>query len=211
MVKKINFRLLNTKKSIFIALSLGIIIVLNSLALYNPYYQTAHAQPSINDDSLSVEPIVEGFSSPTSMIFVDNNDILVLEKDGLVRHVVDRVVQEEPVLQIPINTENERGLLGIAHSNNSKSTSPITSNIFLYYTEGDPLRNRIYKYEWNGETHTNPTLILDLPADPGPNHDGGKILIGPDGYLYAVIGDLNHHGQLQNFPNGPPPDDTGSH
>jgi aldose sugar dehydrogenase len=52
-------------------------------------------------------------------------------------------------------------------------------------------------------------LILDLPAEPGPNHDGGKIVIGPDGYLYAVIGDLNHDGQLQNFPDGPPPDDTG--
>ena len=40
----------------------------------------------------------------------------------------------------------------------------------------------------------NPTLILDLPAFPGPNHDGGKLTIGPDNYLYAVIGDLNHDG-----------------
>ena len=53
-------------------------------------------------------------------------------------------------------------------------------------------------------------MILDLPAEPGPNHDGGKIIIGPDGYLYVIIGDLNHDGQLQNFPDGPPPDDTGS-
>jgi glucose/arabinose dehydrogenase len=83
-------------------------------------------------------------------------------------------------------------------------------DVFLYYTEGDPLRNRIYKYQWNGETLINPQLILDLPAEPGPNHDGGKIIIGPDGYLYAVIGDLNHDGQLQNFPDGSPPDDTGS-
>lgn len=51
-------------------------------------------------------------------------------------------------------------------------------------------------------------MLLDLPAEPGPNHDGGKIVSGPDGYLYAIIGDLNHDGQLQNFPNGPSPDDT---
>ncbi len=44
----------------------------------------------------------------------------------------------------------------------------------------------------------NPSLILDLPALPGPNHDGGKLVIGPDHYLYAVIGDLNHRGKLQN-------------
>ena len=210
MVRKTNFCLFNIRKSIFIALSVGIFIILSSLALYDQFSQTIHAQPSINDDTLSVEPVVEGLSSPTSMIFLDDNDILVLEKDGQVRHVADGVLQEQPVLQIPVNAENERGLLGIAISNSSNSASPNTSNIFLYYTEGDPLRNRIYKYQWNGETLINPVLILDLPADPGPNHDGGKIVIGQDGYLYAVIGDLNHDGQLQNFLDGPPPDDTGS-
>jgi aldose sugar dehydrogenase len=210
-IVNIDFSLLNTRKSIFIALSVGISIVLISLAFYYPFFQNTHAQPSINDDTLSVEPVVEGLSSPTSMIFLGDNDILVLEKDGQVRHVADGVLQEQPVLQIQVNAENERGLLGIATSNSSSnSDGPNTSNIFLYYTEGDPLRNRIYKYQWNGETLTDPTLILDLPAEPGPNHDGGKIVIGPDGYLYAVIGDLNHDGQLQNFPNGLPPDETGS-
>jgi glucose/arabinose dehydrogenase len=56
--------------------------------------------------------------------------------------------------------------------------------------------------------------VQDLPGLPGPNHDGGKILIGPSPnetgqYLYAVIGDLNHDGKLQNFKDGPDPDDTG--
>ena len=48
-----------------------------------------------------------------------------------------------------------------------------------------------------------------MPAIPGPNHDGGKLAIGPDNYLYAVIGDLNHDGKLQNILDGPKPDDTG--
>jgi glucose/arabinose dehydrogenase len=110
------------------------------------------------------------------------------------------------MVQVPVSTESERGLLGIAITNGS---SQDTKTVFLYYTEGDPLRNRVYKYQWNGQSLINPTLILDLPAEPGPNHDGGKIVIGPDGHLYAVIGDLNHDGQLQNFPDGPAPDDTG--
>ena len=93
MVKKTNFCLLNTRKHIFIALSVGIFIILSSLALYDPFSQTTHAQPSIKDDTLSVEPVVEGLSSPTSMIFLDDNDILVLEKDGQVRHVADGVLQ----------------------------------------------------------------------------------------------------------------------
>ena len=54
----------------------------------------------------------------------------------------------------------------------------------------------------------NPQLILDLPATPGPNHDGGTMTFGPDGKLYVVIGDLNRNGQLQNFSSGPDPDNT---
>jgi Glucose / Sorbosone dehydrogenase len=161
-----------------------------------------YAQPSISDTALNVEAAVEGLPSPTSMAFLNDNNILVLEKEGSVRLVSNGVLQEEPVLQVPVNTERERGLLGIAVGEDNNT-------VFLYYTEVDPLRNRVYKYQWNGQLLVNPTLILDLPAVPGPNHDGGKIIIGPDGYLYAVIGDLNHDGQLQNFPDGTSPDDTG--
>jgi aldose sugar dehydrogenase len=174
--------------------------MVNTLTFFSPFIQTIYAQPSVSDTSLNIEAAIDGLSSPTSMVFLDNN-ILVLEKEGSVRLVSDGVLQEEPVLQVPVNTESERGVLGVAFEKDSNS-------VFLYYTEADPLRNRIYKYQWNGQSLVNPTLLLDLPGEPGPNHDGGKIVIGPDGYLYAVIGDLNHDGQLQNFPDGPPPDDT---
>jgi glucose/arabinose dehydrogenase len=175
--------------------------MVNTLTFFSPLIQTTYAQPSVSNTGLNIEAAIEGLSSPTSMVFLDNNNILVLEKEGGVRLISNGILQEEPVLQVPVNTESERGLLGIAFDKNSNS-------IFLYYTEADPLRNRVYKYQWNGQSLVNPALLLDLPAEPGPNHDGGKIVIGPDGYLYAVIGDLNHDGQLQNFPDGPPPDDT---
>ena len=175
--------------------------MLNTLTFFSPFIQTIYAQPSVSDTGLNIEAAIDGLSSPTSMVFLDNNNILVLEKEGSVRLVSDGVLREEPVLQVPVNTESERGVLGVAFDKDSNS-------VFLYYTEADPLRNRIYKYQWNGQSLVNPTLLLDLPGEPGPNHDGGKIVIGPDGYLYAVIGDLNHDGQLQNFLDGPSPDDT---
>ncbi|HKO40650.1 MAG TPA: PQQ-dependent sugar dehydrogenase [Nitrososphaeraceae archaeon] len=173
----------------------------------NIYYINAQ-EPTLKDPNLQVETIVEGLSWPTSMAFIDNNNILVLEKEkGSVRLISNGILQEEPVLAVDVNSKSERGLLGIVIMNND--------NVFLYYTEssqnGDHLRNRVYKYQWNDEERllVNPTLILDLPAFPGPNHDGGKLTIGPDNYLYAVIGDLNHMGKLQNIVNGPDPDDTG--
>jgi hypothetical protein len=48
------------------------------------------------------------------MAFIDNNNILVLEKGGQVRLVSNGVLQDKPVLQVSVDTTSERGLLGIA-------------------------------------------------------------------------------------------------
>jgi glucose/arabinose dehydrogenase len=215
--------MINQKRTISIILisSLAVIILILYL-IHNS--STALAEPSITKDSnLKVETVVSGLSSPTSMAFIDNNNILVLEKGGQIRLVLNGVLVAKPVLQVPVATESERGLLGIAIMNSStKSGNNVANNnddnnnnrkfVFLYYTEfkDGQLRNRIYRYDWDGQNQylINPTLILDLPALPGPNHDGGKLVIGPDNYLYAVIGDLNHRGKLQNIKDGPDPDDT---
>jgi aldose sugar dehydrogenase len=172
-------------------------------------------QPIIKDSNLEVELVVEDLSWPTSMAFIDNNNILVLEKDeGTVRLVSNGSMQEEPVLEVDVNTKAERGLLGIAIMNKNA--------IFLYYTESSKednddedadaeVKNKIYKYQWDDEEKllVNPTLILELPATPGPDHVGGKMTIGPDNYLYVVIGDVKREGKLQNVVDGPDPDDTG--
>ncbi|HYT01875.1 MAG TPA: hypothetical protein VEL70_03115 [Candidatus Acidoferrum sp.] len=58
-------------------------------------------------------------------------------------------------------------------SSSSTAAQPVNTSVFLYFTESnnnstnnEQLRNRIYKYEWNGQTLHNPTLILNLPALP---------------------------------------------
>jgi aldose sugar dehydrogenase len=200
------------KVILFVVLFVSIVMSIHYLFNYDGNVITQQQQqqgPLINDPNLQAELFVDGLSLPTSMAFIDNNNILVLEKElGTVRLVSNDILQEEPVMKVDVNSMSERGLLGIAKMNKDV--------IFLYYTEpstqnNDQLRNRVYKYQWNDEERllVNPTLILDLPAIPGPNHDGGKLIIGPDNYLYAVIGDLNHMGKLQNIVNGPDPDDTG--
>jgi glucose/arabinose dehydrogenase len=191
-------------RSIFNFFKTGTVLLITIMSfIFIGYIDYVHAQPVINDPTLMAEIIVEELSSPTSMTFIDDSNILVLEKTGSVRLISNGMLQEQPVLNVPVDTESERGLLGIAILGDGNT-------VFLYFTEsGETLRNRVYRYNWNGETLVNPTLILDLPAIPGPNHDGGKLVIGPDQYIYAIIGDLNHDGKLQNFLDGPEPDDTG--
>ena len=169
-------------------------------------------EPFIKDSSLEAELLVEGLSWPTSMAFIDSNNILVLEKEkGTVRLVSNGILQEEPVLEVDVNTRAERGLLGIAIMNKDA--------IFLYYTESaeeeenneGELKNKVFKYQWNDKKRllVNPVLILELPATPGPDHVGGKMTVGSDNFLYVVIGDVKREGKLQNFADGSEPDDTG--
>ena len=103
--------------------------------------------------------------------------------------------------------------------NNASTTSPSSTPTFafFYLTEASKedrtqvLGNRIYRFEWNptDKSLSNGTLILDLPVLPGENHNGGKLIADSENrHIYAVIGDLNRKGMLQNFKNGSLPDDT---
>jgi glucose/arabinose dehydrogenase len=164
----------------------------------------------MTDPNLSVTALLPpgSLNTPTSMAFLGPDDILVLEKQvGRVRRVVGGVLQPTPVLDVPVANSSEEGMLGIA----IQQGSPV--RVFLYYTEstvdgGSPLGNRIYRYDWNGTALVNPQLLLDLPATPGPNHNGGVLTLDTSGRLYAVLGDLNRNGQLQNNSAGAAPDNT---
>jgi aldose sugar dehydrogenase len=172
---------------------------------------------TLKDPNLSLQPIYSGFTSPTGMAFLDDSgkNIIVIEKKGNVKLISDGILQDAPLKQFEVNFESERGLLGVEVMKENN-----TILVFFYVTENDAdqtvtdpndnVRNRVYSFEWDGTDLINQKLILDLPAIPGPNHNGGKITLGKDNYLYAIIGDLNHETKLQNFENGGDPDYTGS-
>jgi aldose sugar dehydrogenase len=76
------------------------------------------------------------------------------------------------------------------------------------------MANRLYRYELVNDKLVNPKLLLSLPAnspDAGTenNHDGGKVVVGPDHNVYIAIGDVGgHRGQAQNVQDGQPLDGT---
>jgi aldose sugar dehydrogenase len=171
--------------------------------------------PTLHDDTLAIELVAEGLNSPTSMRFLDDSTLLVLEKnEGRVRVISDGKLLEEPAIQVEVATGPEQGMLGIAISNGDNNNTTTSSSVFLYLTERnyqESSRNLVYKYLYdeNEKKLENSTVILDLPGEPGPFHNGGKITIGPnDGYIYAVIGDVSAGGgMLDNQISGKPPDD----
>ena len=158
------------------------------------------AQGTVRDASLSVGVFASGLSNPTGFVFLPgSSDAFVIEKDtGRVQLISNRAVAST-ALDLPVANDSERGLLGIALH------PQFTANgfVYLYHSsataDGGPIiSNRVDRYVWNGSQLLFNRRILNLPGTPGPNHNGGRILFGPDGKLYGVIGDLNRRERTQN-------------
>ncbi len=194
---------------------------------YGAYFKAPASPhgPVLNDPNLVAEKVNDKpLKIPTSLAFFDHNNILVTEKEtGKVIRVVDGQVKENvPLLDVEVATAMERGLLGLTFS---KSMNDNKTYVYLYYTESgggkdgddfnagvEPVGNRLYKYEYYDGKLINPTLLLDLPATPvnkKGEHNGGKVIVGPDNNIYTVIGDVGaHRTQSQNVVNGPAADGT---
>lgn len=177
-----------------------------------------HGEPVLNGPDFKLEKIVDGLSRPTGISFLGPNDFLVIEEDtGKVKRIVDEQVSHT-LLDVDVSTDDSRGLIGV--------DSAVVGNktfVFLYFTEsssskddGEPVGNRLYRYELarNNSILINPKLLLDLPAGPGSQDNGGPVLVGPDNNIYAVIGhvegdnDRGHETNAQNFENGRDVDGT---
>lgn len=82
---------------------------------------------------------------------------------------------------------SEQGLLGLAFD----PAFAANGRLFVYYTDkdGDTV---ISRFQANPErTAADPAseTVLLTAAQPASNHNGGMLAFGPDGYLYAGLGD----------------------
>ena len=180
---------------------------------------TATAQtPEVVDPDLEVRTAASGLVQPTSMAFLGHDDFLVVEKaSGMVKRVNEGEVST--VLDLAVNSNSERGLLGIALHPKFRRNGWV----YLFWSQsktgadnstGDGVRlmgNRIDRFEWvDGQLEFDRNIIKfrafqqDAPENAfRGNHDGGVIRFGPDGKLYAIVGDTGRRGQMQNLATGP--------
>jgi glucose/arabinose dehydrogenase len=231
-IRRLLFSYRNNNRLIIVTvgvLAITFSLLINNLllsALFHDHISAAYIKavpaaggPTFSDPNLKAQIIFKGLHNPTSMAFLGPNDILVVEKNtGNVIRIVNGKLSGPPLLHVNVATQVERGLLGIAIQKSANIHVP--TYVFLYYTEdgssNTAIWNHLYRYELVNSQLTNPKLLLNLPAIPADpasqetNHNGGKVMIGPDGNVYAVIGDVgSHKGQAQNIANGPPLDGTG--
>jgi len=128
------------------------------------------------------------FSSPVSIAGApgDPHRLYVVERDGVVRVLVDGVKQATPFLDIhdEVVTDGEAGLLSMAID----PAAPTHAYVYYVATNG-----HIHMDRFDAPTPDavvgSATTILDIPHPGEISHYGGQLQFGPDGKLYVATGD----------------------
>ncbi len=141
-----------------------------------------------------IEMYKTALNFPIALAFSSDGRIFFAEKDtGNIRiiYLANRTLLPTPFYTLP-STQNagERGLLGLALD----PGFPSTPYVYAYQTYNDvtngTIYNRIVRIPASGNTGVSYTVILRMPPLSGAtNHNGGVIAFGPDGKLYAVVGE----------------------
>lgn len=141
------------------------------------------------------EAVASGLQAPWSVVRLESGSTLISERD---RGVVVELTSEGELRDVAaiagVVHEGEGGLLGLAVLDNAW--------LYAYFTTASD--NRIERFPLEGGAGSYSLgagdEVLTGLAKAG-NHNGGRIAFGPDGMLYATVGDAGEPDRAQD-PSG---------
>ena len=135
------------------------------------------------------------------MQFAPDGRLFVCEQGGRLRVIKNGTLLSAPFVTVTVSATGERGLLGVAFDPNFATNR----YVYVYYTATLPaIHNRISRFTANGDVAVagSETVILELDNLSGAtNHNGGALAFGPDGKLYAAVGENAAGANAQSFSN----------
>jgi quinoprotein glucose dehydrogenase len=141
-------------------------------------------------DNVSIEVWVQDLKIPWSLVFLPDGRALVSERPGIIRTIKDGKLLTKPYAKIEeVEAIGEGGLMGLT----LHPFFPEKPYIYIMHTyrKGDKLGNRVIRFRDNGKEGVFDKVIIDgIPG--GKNHNGGRIVFGPDGMLYITTGEIFH-------------------
>ncbi len=166
-------------------------VVVTRTPTSDPVDEGTSARFDLSKLDLSLEPFLDGFEAP--LLFISAEDgtgrMFVVEQAGAIKVLESGSREAQVFLDLSAETQagGERGLLGLAfHPNYEKNR-----RFFVNYTDraGDTVIAG-YRAEPDGLRADPASAEVLMRVDqPFPNHNGGHLAFGPDGYLYIALGD----------------------
>jgi glucose/arabinose dehydrogenase len=139
--------------------------------------------------------LVQNLRIPWEVVVLPDGRMLVTERPGYLAVVSRRGLETR--IRVPyVLAVGEGGLLGAALHPQFRSNHWL----YLYLTTrpNGGIVNRIVRYRFEQNQLEDQRMILDhIPA--GIIHDGGRIVFGPDGRLYAGVGDTGNDRLAQDI------------
>ena len=133
-------------------------------------------------------PVVTGLDQPVRLAFAADGRVFVAERTtGNILVIEDGRLLPEPIATVPVRASGERGLLGIAVTNDRER-----AYLFAYHSVS-PHEHQVTRFTIDERGSTQPravdrtTIVDGLPAAAVNN--GGAIAVGPDRHLYFTVGD----------------------
>ncbi|MBK7451948.1 MAG: PQQ-dependent sugar dehydrogenase [Anaerolineales bacterium] len=151
---------------------------------------TINASQFPDPNNFAWVPVVDGLNRPVDLqsAFDGSGRLFIIEKYGVIRIFKDGQLMPQPFLNIEDRVDdgsNEMGLLGLAFHPDYEQNG----YFYVNYT-GDGGNTRISRFQAVGDSaDPNSEQVLMVVDQPFPNHNGGAVVFGPDGYLYLGLGD----------------------
>jgi glucose/arabinose dehydrogenase len=147
---------------------------------------TARPERAVN---LKAVPVATGLGQPTGFTFTPGGKIWYIDKPtGQVRILNPSTGSDHLFTDIAgVDGSGERGGLGIA----LHPRWPVKPFVYVYVTrtENGKVRNELIRYRANGGHPFGKITLFRWAVTRATNHNGGRILFGPDKKLYVVIGE----------------------
>ncbi len=171
---------------------------------------TATPEPSATPlspiGSVALETFLAGgLQRPTWLTNAGDDRLFVLEQIGRIRIIENGQLLPQPFLDITDrvgSVSSEQGLLGLAfHPHYATAGATGEGTFYVNYTDysGDTHISRFSVSADDPYAADKSSEVIYLTVDqPYPNHNGGILAFGPDGYLYAGLGDGGSAGDPLN-------------
>jgi glucose/arabinose dehydrogenase len=149
--------------------------------------------------SITAKAVATGLDFPAAFAFAPSGRIYYGERlTGRIMVLDPNTGTRHPFFQITnVSSDGEQGLLGIA----IPRTFPSTPFVYAYATRrvGGQLRNQIVRVKSVNGKGVSMGVVFTSNTTPGTYHDGGRIEFGPDGNLYAIVGESHSAANAQDL------------